>query len=301
MATKRETSKEEIEGEVEKKRARMEDRLRAIITDIDPFSGFSVLEKLTLLRIHEDLSVLETMVIGYNGVCDRSIPEKRTFDDLLSLFCAFPNAKSLKLFSHIVHVLSLFQHELVKQSSPFRKLKCLELDFRYPWSFESSGNGIPSNVKDYLLRNSPDAKINDDCFNSELGLNIIDSDLPLNITDSDFPSEVLGPIASAHWFFIHFDSDATNDCLIFDCFISDCTEFDRIFRTKLKADHCGELDSGSRGSYSCTGVEESCLVRFHDRGHDESKWALLVVGQSNPLPKAKDINKPPWAFIGLGF
>ncbi|KAI3722273.1 hypothetical protein L2E82_33305 [Cichorium intybus] len=203
MATKRETSKEEIEGEVEKKRARMEDRLSnlprdlqlhilssldsrincpflgprsgafknlkilhlegAIITDIDPFSGFLVLEKLTLvdcgispsgktlsvhalnlseltircnpgykcceltapklkffeyrgyvfpqLRIHEDLSVLETMVIGDNGVCDHSIQEKRTFDDLLSLFCAFPNAKSLKLFSRIVHVLSLFQHE----------------------------------------------------------------------------------------------------------------------------------------------------------------------------------------------
>ncbi|KAI3722269.1 hypothetical protein L2E82_33301 [Cichorium intybus] len=109
----------------------------AIITDVDPFSG--------------------------------------TFDDLLSLFCAFPNAKSLRLFFHIVDVLSLFQHELVKRSSPFRKLKCLELDFSYQMlqnCFDHPGPSesykIPSNVKDYLLQNSPDAKVTISSFRAHV-------------------------------------------------------------------------------------------------------------------------------------
>ncbi|KAI3748096.1 hypothetical protein L6452_10966 [Arctium lappa] len=119
-----------------------------------------------MLKTHDGLPVLETVVIDFHGVCNR-VHEKRMFDDLISLFGALCTAKSLTLFSSIVDLLCLFSEELVNSYSPFRKLKCLNLGLRYllyqnlferprRWSIESVE--MPAVVKAYLLHKSPEAK-----------------------------------------------------------------------------------------------------------------------------------------------
>ncbi|KAI3830145.1 hypothetical protein L1987_04279 [Smallanthus sonchifolius] len=71
------------------------------------------------------LPVLETVVIDYNGHC-RQEQERMMFDDLLMLFNPLQNARSLTLFSPVVHLLTQFP---VNGCSPFWKLKRLKLDF----------------------------------------------------------------------------------------------------------------------------------------------------------------------------
>ncbi|KAI3793927.1 hypothetical protein L1987_36550 [Smallanthus sonchifolius] len=193
---------------------------RAIITDLDPFSGFPSLEKLTLvychlqtdgntlniyapqlseltisyynqyvnrcelmtpklryfecqgnnfprLKTHQGgLPVLDTAVIGYNGFCSQN-KEKMMFDDLLMLFGSIYNAKSLTVSSSVVHLLTLFTNELVKQCSPFRDLKCLKLDFSsfhyqklfvVPCRPLKEALRLLPGVKGYLLQKSHDVK-----------------------------------------------------------------------------------------------------------------------------------------------
>ncbi|KAI3699364.1 hypothetical protein L2E82_43624 [Cichorium intybus] len=120
-----------------------------------------------LLRTHEGLPVLETVLIDFHGVCWHKEQQKRMFDDMVSLFCMLHDVKSLTLFSSVVHLLSLFPDELVRQTSPFRELNDLKLDFRYLHCQNLFGSKlrssfeffeVPSDVTSYLLRNSPDAK-----------------------------------------------------------------------------------------------------------------------------------------------
>ncbi|KAI3722271.1 hypothetical protein L2E82_33303 [Cichorium intybus] len=278
MAIKKKIRDREVEEEVEKKRARMEDRFsnlpedllvhilsfldtkqavktsvlskrwdslwtsipvlklsgygsfknltvlylrRAIITDPEPFLGFPVLEKLTLIycdistegetlriharnlseltisghslnccdlttpklrvfryrgynfpiiRTHESLPVLHTMAVDFNGTYNHMY-EKRTFDDLHSLFCTFGNATSLTLFSSTVEILSSCREELVTRRSPFRNLKGLKLDFRYlmyqnyndrprKWpSDESLQLASDMILNAYLFHNSPNSEV----------------------------------------------------------------------------------------------------------------------------------------------
>ncbi|KAL4577135.1 hypothetical protein LXL04_013238 [Taraxacum kok-saghyz] len=179
---------------------------RALITDLDPFSGFPVLEKLTLvhceikteaktLNLHalnlSELSisnyekfnycnlttpklkffeyrgcnflplfqtnydrdhVLDTMVIG----CGSYHPyRKRMFDNMLALFgTTLGNVKSLTLHWSTVEILSSFQEELMKQRSPFWKLKCLKLDFRHGFIGSSkSDKAAAADVKAFFLKN----------------------------------------------------------------------------------------------------------------------------------------------------
>ncbi|KAI3789915.1 hypothetical protein L2E82_02721 [Cichorium intybus] len=141
----------------------------ALITDLEPFLGFPVLERLTLIccnintegetlsvhahnlsyltitncwsfnylklttpklrffeyegydfpqfRTYEGLHVLDTIVLDFGQYGD--MHQEGNFEGLLSLFCAIRTAKSIRLSSSVVHILSLFQDELVKRSSPF--------------------------------------------------------------------------------------------------------------------------------------------------------------------------------------
>ncbi|XP_024984061.1 putative F-box/LRR-repeat protein At5g02930 [Cynara cardunculus var. scolymus] len=147
-----------------------------IVENLEPFSGFPMLEKLVLndcvlgkilsvqalklsdltvschgcldhcdfttpnlrffeyigsnfpqLRTHDGLPVLETVVIDFHGVCYH-VHEKRMFDDLISLFWALDNAKSLTLFSSIVDLLSLFPEKLEYSTSSKDKVKQERLD-----------------------------------------------------------------------------------------------------------------------------------------------------------------------------
>ncbi|XP_076948087.1 F-box/FBD/LRR-repeat protein At1g16930-like [Bidens hawaiensis] len=108
--------------------------------------------------------MLDTVVIDYNGFPMLDTVGK-VFDDLLMLFNTLHNAKSLTLFSPVVHLLRLFP---VNGCSPFRELKLLKLDFRCFWYH----NGLQApdseltrellehvpGLKAYLLPESHDAK-----------------------------------------------------------------------------------------------------------------------------------------------
>ncbi|XP_024972927.1 F-box/FBD/LRR-repeat protein At2g04230-like [Cynara cardunculus var. scolymus] len=121
-----------------------------------------------LLVTRDGLPVLETVVIDYYGVC-YDFEEQRLFDDLISLFWALDNAKSLTIFSTIVDVLNLFPDDLVNRNSPFCKLKCLNLDLKYLGMYENLFDSLLPRrrlnmkrsyelVKAYLLNKSPEAK-----------------------------------------------------------------------------------------------------------------------------------------------
>ncbi|KAL8193534.1 hypothetical protein R6Q57_026669 [Mikania cordata] len=89
--------------------------------------------KFPRLTTHDQggLPVLETVVIGYNnGFCPQN-QEKIMFDNLLLMFNALCNARSLTIVSSIVRLLSLFPDELVNRCSPFWNLKCLKVDLRF--------------------------------------------------------------------------------------------------------------------------------------------------------------------------
>ncbi|XP_076942333.1 F-box/LRR-repeat protein 13-like [Bidens hawaiensis] len=104
--------------------------------------------------------ILDTVVIDYNGYWLQGVGRKM-FDNLLMLFNTLHNARSLKVFSPVVHLLTLFP---VNGHSPFRDLKCLELDFS---SFCNEDLfELVSGLKDYLLPKSRDAKCNVMVINS---------------------------------------------------------------------------------------------------------------------------------------
>ncbi|KAL4569036.1 hypothetical protein LXL04_024663 [Taraxacum kok-saghyz] len=119
-----------------------------------------------LLRIHEGVPDLETAVIGFHGYCNKK-RQKLMFDDVLAMFCALRNVKSLTVFSSVVELLGIFPEELGRRRSPFGELKELKMDFRYYfWQnlFDSPCKGsfesfeVPLDVKAFLLHNCPDAK-----------------------------------------------------------------------------------------------------------------------------------------------
>lgn len=102
------------------------------------------------------LPVLDTVVIDSNGVHIHKLEKRLLFENLLSLFDALYNTKSLTLFSYVVHHLSLFPDELLNRCSPFRELKSLKLDSIYLQNLNLFE--IPLDVKAYLLKYSPHAK-----------------------------------------------------------------------------------------------------------------------------------------------
>ncbi|KAJ0531328.1 putative leucine-rich repeat domain superfamily [Helianthus annuus] len=117
-------------------------------------------------RDPDGLSVLETVVIDYNGFC-RENQRRKTFDDLMMLFNSLHNAKSLVVYSSVVQLLSYFGDELGNRCSPFRELKCLKVDFShfyYQKLFEGDCVSLSEllrlvpGVKGYLLQKSQDAK-----------------------------------------------------------------------------------------------------------------------------------------------
>ncbi|KAL4563257.1 hypothetical protein LXL04_027297 [Taraxacum kok-saghyz] len=179
---------------------------RALITNLEPFLGFPVLEKLTLancdintmgktLSVHGPnlsylkisdcrsfnccelttpnlrffvyhgsdfpqlrayglgLPVLDTISLDFHP--DGDMKKKRNFDDVMSLLCVLRSAKSIRLFSYVLYLLSSFQDELVGRSSPFQKLES-SLVLYYGHDLQSFR--IAWNVKGYLEKNSPDAK-----------------------------------------------------------------------------------------------------------------------------------------------
>ncbi|XP_076931367.1 F-box/FBD/LRR-repeat protein At5g22700-like [Bidens hawaiensis] len=133
---------------------------KAIITDLDPFSGFTALKKLTLvwcfvltdektLNIHAPhlseltlsycvnqftavgdtrSSVLDTVDIRLEG-CYRADQVRIMFEDLMMIFNALCNAKSVTVYPSVIHLLSLFPDELADRCSPFQELKSLKVDF----------------------------------------------------------------------------------------------------------------------------------------------------------------------------
>ncbi|KAL4577186.1 hypothetical protein LXL04_013290 [Taraxacum kok-saghyz] len=109
------------------------------------------------IQTHEALSVFDTLAIGFRGM-DR-MNEKRKFDDLMALFCVFHNARFVPLFFPMIALLTFYEDEMVKRISPFEKLNHLLLHFKghQGWSADECSR-IASNLKDYFLHNSPDAK-----------------------------------------------------------------------------------------------------------------------------------------------
>ncbi|KAL4592077.1 hypothetical protein LXL04_005058 [Taraxacum kok-saghyz] len=177
----------------------------ALITDLESFLGFPMLEKLTLvdcnintngktLSVHGpnlsyltisdcrnlnycELTTPKLRFLEYQGsdfphliIYDQGLPvldtislnfhpygnmqKKRNFDDLISLLYAVRTAKSIRLFSYVLNLMSFFQDELVGGSSPFQNLECLVLYF----GDDLESFRIASNLKAYFLQNSPDAK-----------------------------------------------------------------------------------------------------------------------------------------------
>ncbi|PWA82965.1 F-box domain, cyclin-like protein [Artemisia annua] len=159
----------------------------AIITDSDSFSQFPELNKLTLdeltvscsesiscielitpklklfeykginfpvLKKHDSLAVLETVAIDFQGT-RHDLYKRRMFEDLLVFFKAVANAKSLTMFSPIVHLLYVYRDE-VKRCFPFRHLEFAKLDFGKPGSKVLFYNSLI--VKGYSLKKSPYSK-----------------------------------------------------------------------------------------------------------------------------------------------
>ncbi|PWA83607.1 F-box domain, Leucine-rich repeat domain, L domain-like protein [Artemisia annua] len=151
---------------------------KATIHDIDPFSGFRVLNKLTLSRCQVDatstlnihskhLSELSILGAGY-GKCVRCVDnEEKMLDNPMMFFMKVYNVKSLKVFPVIVYILGSFPVDLVNRCTHFQDLKSLMLDFgdfhihhvrgRDGYLTYEQWEDALSNVKDYLLRKSPAA------------------------------------------------------------------------------------------------------------------------------------------------
>ncbi|KAL4571890.1 hypothetical protein LXL04_018657 [Taraxacum kok-saghyz] len=113
---------------------------------------------------HEGLPVLETLKIDFdefNFSYMGSEVEKRRNDDLLSLLFGVPRVKSLTLFKTTVLLLYRFKDDLMKRGTPnLKELRDLKVDFGEnccPWLFHEPGGF--EYVKDYLLQNSPHAKV----------------------------------------------------------------------------------------------------------------------------------------------
>nr|XP_043633564.1 F-box/LRR-repeat protein At3g26922-like [Erigeron canadensis] len=97
------------------------------------------------------LPVLDEFVFDHRG-SSSSLNEKQTFHRAISIMQTFHNAKSLTISESIIELLSNFSKKMVTQCSPFWGLKFLKLD-------QDVFDEIPSEVIDYLLQCSVDAKV----------------------------------------------------------------------------------------------------------------------------------------------
>ncbi|XP_076903783.1 F-box/LRR-repeat protein At3g26922-like [Bidens hawaiensis] len=171
---------------------------KAVITDLDPFSGFPALKKLKLvfceletddyaLNIHAPHLTELTIAYHYQCVnrCNLTTPNLKYFEFRGGNFPRFETTgglipgldtvlqktgreeTSLTVCSSVVHILSLFPDELATRCSLFWDLKSLRVDLSLFYEqrlFEGTRRSWSealihvSRVKGYLLQKSPDVK-----------------------------------------------------------------------------------------------------------------------------------------------